>query len=163
MAVFYVSGIPEKNFSVRFETYTQKKRQPTSTQSTEGAAADDGDDSDNDDDDNPNLSELQVVPFQGHPFIILHNDLTYHCKFGKDCDIQYRRKMQQLKPKVHWVPLTTSSVTTGTCLERTDFFCMNIIDCNVKKFDYNEHSVVTNSFLLLVSGSQCTSKSDYIQ
>ena len=113
MAVFYVSGIPEKNFSVRFETYTQKKRQPTSTQSTEGAA--DDDDSDNDDD-NPNVSELQVVPFQGHPFIILHNDLTYHCKFGRDCDIQYRRKMQQLKTKVHWVPLTTSLVTTSTRL-----------------------------------------------
>ena len=102
MAVFFVSGIPEKNFSVRFETYTQKKRQPTSTQNTEGDADDaDDDHNDNDDDDNPNVSELQVVPFQGHPFIILLNDLTYHCKFGKDCDIQYRRKMQQLKPKVH--------------------------------------------------------------
>ena len=67
---------------------------------TESDAADDDDDDDDDDGDNPNVSELPVVPFQGHPFIILHNDLTYLCKFGKDCDIQYRRKIQQLKPKV---------------------------------------------------------------
>ena len=37
---------------------------------------------------------------------------------------------------VHWVPLTTSSVTTSMWLQRGDF-CIKIIDCNVKKIDYN--------------------------
>ena len=115
MAVFFVSGIPERNFSVRFETYTQKKRQPTSTQNTEGDADDAATDDNDDDDDNPNVSDLQVVPFQGHPFIILHNDLTYHCKFGKDCDVQYRRKMQQLKPKVHARGTASNRLSLQTC------------------------------------------------
>ena len=39
------------------------------------------------------------------------------------------------------------------------FFCMNIIDCNVKKFGYNEHLMIMSSFfcifILVVSGAQC--------
>ena len=56
--------------------------------------------------------------------------------------------------QLHFVPLTTSSVTTSKRL------CIKIIDCNVKKFGYNEHPLVTCSFycifLLVVSGTQRT-------
>ena len=157
--LFYVSGVPETNFQVRFENYTQKRQrgvmgidtdavQNTSKiahvdnmQSADGNADDDDDNSkdhnrdssnvtetyrkrgsrfsgsvqhsvdddaptienaarntdnlEDDKEEDPNLTELQVVPFQGHPFIILSNDLTYCCKYGKDCDVQYRRKKQQ--------------------------------------------------------------------
>ena len=40
------------------------------------------------------------------------------------------------------------------------FLCIKIIDCNVKKFSYNENPLIRSSyfcvFLLIVSGTQCT-------
>ena len=59
-----------------------------------------------------------------------------------------------LKLKIHWVPLTTSLVTMSRF-----FLHQNHCDCNVKKFGYNEHPLITNSFfrifLLVVNGTQC--------
>ena len=46
---------------------------------------------------------------------------------------------------IHWVPLTTSSVTTITRLQRTVFFASKYFTaCNVKKFGYNEHPLTTS-------------------
>ena len=71
---------------------------------------------------------------------------------------------------VHWVPLTTSSVTTSTQLLRADNFLSSldpIIDYNVKKFSYNEHPVTTSTYLcikmLVVSGTQCKSTPSEIE
>ena len=54
---------------------------------------------------------------------------------------------------LHWVSLTTSSVTTSR------FLYIKITDCNVKKFGYSENPLITSSifciFLLVVSGTQC--------
>ena len=58
---------------------------------------------------------------------------------------------------LHWVPLTTSSVTMSTRLQWVGFFA-SIIDSNVKKFGYCEHPLRTSSFLfiylLVISGTQ---------
>ena len=45
------------------------------------------------------------------------------------------------------------------------FLCIKVIDRHVKKFSYNEHSLITSSFfcifLLVVSGTQCTSAQSF--
>ena len=48
--------------------------------------------------------------------------------------------------KVHWVPLTTSSVITSTRIQRANNLVSgrhHLIDHNVKKFGYNEHPATT--------------------
>ena len=57
------------------------------------------------------------------------------------------------------VPLTTSSVTISTRLQRTDFFASKQLTAISKTFGYNEHALITNSFfrilVLVVSATQC--------
>ena len=62
---------------------------------------------------------------------------------------------------VHWIPLTTSSVTTSNRLLGANNFQWNqhlLIDYNVKKFSDNEHPATTDIFLciklLVVSGTE---------
>lgn len=86
----------ESNIIQKYIQKSQMSRSGGGTSPADSAQhADDNDDNNRDEEEDPNLTELQMVPFQGHPFIILPNDLTYCCKYGKDCDIQYRRKKQQ--------------------------------------------------------------------
>ena len=47
------------------------------------------------------------------------------------------------KSTLHWVPLSTSSVVTSR------FLCLKILDCNVKKFGYNKHLLIMNSFFCI--------------
>ena len=47
--------------------------------------------------------------------------------------------------QLHSVPLTTS-----TQPQRPDFLCINIIDCNVKRFGFNEHLLLRSSFLCII-------------
>ena len=53
----------------------------------------------------------------------------------------------------------TGSRLQRVLLQRADFFAYKIIVSNVKKFGYNEHSLIISSFicifLLVVSGTQC--------
>ena len=64
------------------------------------------------------------------------------------------RKAGFLCIQVHSIPLTTSSVTTSTRLQRADF----VASKSFTKFGYNEHPVITSNFfcifLLAVSGTQ---------
>ena len=46
---------------------------------------------------------------------------------------------------LHSVPLTTS-----TQPQRPDFLCINITDCNVKKFGFNEHPLRRSSFFCII-------------
>ena len=67
--------------------------------------------------------------------------------------------------EIHWVPLTRSSVITSTQIQRANNLLSSrhyLIDCNVKKFTYNEHPDTTSTFscikVLVVSGTQCKDK-----
>ena len=114
------------------EIYTQKTRSSRGAEGVEIAQHTDDNNGDEEEED-PNLTELQVVPFQGHPFIILPNDLTYCCKYGKDCDIQYRRKKQQNAQ----VPGLQKSDNEKSCcvLSKWSFVNRRITSC--KPADYS--------------------------
>ena len=64
---------------------------------------------------------------------------------------------------VLWAPLTTSSVTIMNQhpTTKSGFLSNKIIDCNVKRFSYNEHPLTTSTFfcifLSVVHGTQCSS------
>ena len=45
---------------------------------------------------------------------------------------------------IHWDPLTRSSVTTSSLLQRSDFFASKSL--TVKKFGHTEHPLTTISF-----------------
>ena len=66
---------------------------------------------------------------------------------------------------LHWVPLTTSSVTMATRLQRADFFALNSLTAMLQKFGYNEHLLIMSSFfcvlLLVVSGTHFLTISIY--
>ena len=48
-------------------------------------------------DNDPDSSVLPVVPFQGHPFIIMTGESYMGCKFGKNMWAESTRKKQEKK------------------------------------------------------------------
>ena len=73
-----------------------------------------------------------------------------------------RRELLAVMANLHWVPLT-SLVITSTRIQRANNLGSSkhhLIDCNIKKFGYNEHPAITSTFscikVLVVSGTQCT-------
>ena len=65
----------------------------------------------------------------------------------------YFQRYVAFHQQLHWIPLSTSSVTASR------FLCIKIIDSNVKKFSYYDHPPTTNNFLciylLVISETQC--------
>ena len=69
----------------------------------------------------------------------------------KSLAVKGNRSVFIASSQVHWVPLTTSSVTTSTCLQRVDFFDSKSLTAMLKS------SVTTSS----VTTSTCLQRVDF--